>query len=62
MTWAPCPHGVRTRGKKANACQLICIAVSGVREGARLFAECCALEQVGVLTVRPCRLACGATI
>ena len=30
--------------------------------GARLFAECCALEQVGVLTVRPCRLACGATI
>ena len=29
---------------------------------ARLFAECCALEQVGVLTVRPCRLACGATI
>ena len=30
--------------------------------GARLFAECCALEQVGVLTVRPCRSACGATI
>ena len=30
--------------------------------GARLFAECCAPEQVGVLTGRPCRLACGATI
>ena len=30
--------------------------------GARLFAECCALEQVGLLPDRPCRLACGATI
>ena len=30
--------------------------------GARLFAECCALEQVGVLTGNSCRLASGATI
>ena len=30
--------------------------------GARLFAECCALEQVGILTEHPCRLACGAVI
>ena len=30
--------------------------------GARLFAECCALEQVGVLTESSCRLASGATI
>ena len=30
--------------------------------GARLFAECCALEQVGVLTEHSCRLARGATI
>ena len=30
--------------------------------GARLFAECCALEQVGVLTENSCRLASGATI
>ena len=30
--------------------------------GARLFAECCALERVGVLTENSCRLARGATI
>ena len=30
--------------------------------GARLFAECCALEQVGVLTENSGRLASGATI
>ena len=30
--------------------------------GARLFAECCALERVGVLTGSSCRLARGATI
>ena len=30
--------------------------------GARLFAECCALEQVETLTARSCRLAGGATI
>ena len=30
--------------------------------GARLFAECCALEQVGVVTESPCRLASGAII
>ena len=30
--------------------------------GARLFAECCALEQVGVLTGNSCRLVRGATI
>ena len=23
MTWAPCPHGVRTRGKKLKLCQLL---------------------------------------
>ena len=30
--------------------------------GARLFAECCALENVGVLTENPCRLVRGAII
>ena len=30
--------------------------------GARVFAECCALEQVGILTARSCHLARGATI
>ena len=30
--------------------------------GARLFAECCALEQVGMLTARSCHSAWGATI
>ena len=30
--------------------------------GARLFAECCALEKVGILTEHPCCLACGAVI
>ena len=36
--------------------------VGCVSLGARLFAECCALEQVGMLTENTCRLADGAII
>ena len=40
---------------------LITVAMPGcVSLGARLFAECCALEKVGILTEN--RLACGAVI
>ena len=42
---------------------LTTVAMPGcVSFGARLFAECCALEQVGVLTENSCRLANGAII
>ena len=42
---------------------LTTVAMPGcVSLGARLFAECCALERVGVLTENSCRLASGATI
>ena len=42
---------------------LTAVAMPGcVSLGARLFAECCALEKVGILTENPCRLACGAVI
>ena len=30
--------------------------------GVRLFSECCALEKVGIITEKPCRLANGAVI
>ena len=52
----------------ANAAFQGCYALTTVEMpgclslGARLFAECCALEQVGVLTGNSCRLANGATI
>ena len=52
----------------ANAAFQGCYALTAVEMpgclslGARLFAECCALEQVGVLTGNSCRLANGATI
>ena len=52
----------------ANAASQGCYALTTVAMpgcvslGARLFAECCALEQVGVLTENSCRLASGATI
>ena len=40
---------------------LTTVAMPGcVSLGARLFAECCALEQVGMLTENSCRLANGA--
>ena len=54
--------------KKENAvfqgcCALTTVAIPGcLHLGARLFAECCALEQVGILTARSCHLARGATI
>ena len=42
---------------------LTAVAMPGcVSLGVRLFAECCALEKVGILTGHPCRLACGAVI
>ena len=37
MTWAPCPHGVRTRGKKKNCLSEI---------GAEVFVGCKALERL----------------
>ena len=52
----------------ANAAFQGCYALTTVEMpgclslGARLFAECCALEQVGVVTESPCRLASGAII
>ena len=42
---------------------LTTVAMPGcVTLGARLFAQCCALENVGVLTENPCRLVSGAII
>ena len=41
MTWAPCPHGVRTRGKKNS------VSAPGCGElGYKAFAECCSLQWV----------------
>ena len=40
MTWAPCPHGVRTRGKKISCqllvvCGILCLVAAAV--GSRLL-------------------------
>ena len=62
MTWAPCPHGVRTRGKKTDdtvhslQTRVFCrcyaprrVLAPGCREfGAQVFEECVALLQVGM--------------
>ena len=65
LTIVKLPSSVVT---KANAVFQGCYALTTVMMpgclslGARLFAECCALEQVGVLTGNSCRLVRGATI